>query len=170
MPKESFETFGKRVKRAYKILDMLLNEVVSQHDTFVELYGHPSHLRITTAVDVDGKENVEYPNQLDNSKKSVNTIQHVPKDPSDLLGDIRKQLSEMNIDEGLRKWVARKIFSDKRMKHAAIGAGIGTAAGLAVGFAGAYKHCKEKSGGDSESTKQCIKSVAAKFKNRIKGR
>jgi hypothetical protein len=170
MPKESFETFNKKVKRAQRILDMLLNEIIAQQDTFVELYGHPNQLRITTAVDIDGKENVEYPNQLDNSKKSVNTIQHVPKDPNDLLVDIRKQLSELNIDEGVRKWVARKIFSDKRMKHAAIGAGIGAAAGLAVGFAGAYQHCKEKSEGDGEKTRQCLKAIAARFKNKGKGR
>jgi|WetSurSiteA1Bulk_404760.scaffolds.fasta_scaffold00522_4 hypothetical protein len=169
MPKESFETFNKKVKRAHKILDMLLNEIAAQEDTFIELYGHPNQLRVTTTVDVDGKENVEQPNQLDNSKKSVNVIQHVPKEPDDLLKDIRKQLSEMDIDEGLRRWVGRKIFSNKRMKHAAIGAAIGTAAGLATGFAGAYKHCKEKSGGDSEQTKQCLKSIAARFKNKVKG-
>lgn len=160
MPKESFEVFAKKVKKANKILDMILSELASQQDTFVELYGHPNQLRVTTTVDVDGKEDVEYPQQLDNSDKETNKIKHIPnQDPSVLIGDIRKQLSEYVIDEGIRKWAARKIFSDKRMKHAAIGAGIGAAAGLAVGFAGAYKSCKEKAGDDKEELKNCIQRL-----------
>jgi hypothetical protein len=160
MPKESFEVFTKKVKKANKILDMILSELASQQDTFVELYGHPNQLRVTTTVDVDGKEDVEYPEQLDNSKKVVNKIQHIPnQDTGVLIGDIRKQLSEDIFIEGVRKWIARKIFSDKRMKHAAIGAGIGTAAGLAVGFTGAYKSCKEKAEGDKEKLKNCIQRI-----------
>lgn len=94
--KEDFETF-KKYRKAEKLLNKIISELKVEEDRFVELYNRPydqpQQVRLTTAVNVDGEEEVEFPTTL--GHKVSNKISTIPdQDRERQLAAIKSELSE----------------------------------------------------------------------------